>query len=212
MQTVIFVENGGSVAMKIYRAGAGLLALHLAIAVPAFAADQTDQSSGKEQTMPGQQIPELHDFDFLVGEWRVHHRQLKERLAGSQEWREFEGTSVLWKTMGGYGTFDDNVLEHPGGTYRAMGVRAFDIKDRKWSIWWIDGRTPQAPLDPPVRGAFKDGVGTFYADDTFNGKPIRVRYTWSHITPKTCHWEQAFSPDGGVTWETNWRMDLERTK
>lgn len=155
-------------------------------------------------------IPELHDFDFLVGRWRVHHKRLKERLAGSHEWVEFEGTSELWQTMGGYGTFDDNVIGLPGGAYRAMGFRAFDIKDRKWSIWWVDGRTPQAPVDPPVRGVFRDGVGTFYADDTLNGKPIRVRFEWSQITPTSAHWEQAFSPDAGKTWETNWKMDLER--
>jgi hypothetical protein len=198
--------------MRFNRAGAGLLLLSLAIALPAFAASEQNQSSDKEKKMLDEQIPELHDFDFMVGEWRVHHHQLKERLAGSQEWRDFEGTTMLWKTMGGYGNVDDNVIEHPAGAYRAMTVRAFDAKDRKWSIWWIDGRTPQAPVDPPMRGGFKDGVGTFYADDTFNGKPIRVRFTWSHITPKSGHWEQAFSPDGGTTWETNWKMDFERMK
>jgi hypothetical protein len=155
-------------------------------------------------------IPELHDFDPLVGHWRVHHHQLKERLAGSQEWIDFEGTSALWKTMDGYGTFDDNVIGKPGGAYRAMTVRAFDIKDRQWSVWWIDGRTPQGPVDPPMRGSFKDGVGTFYNDDVFNGKPIRVRFIWSDITPTSARWEQAFSPDAGTTWEVNWVMHFTR--
>ncbi len=31
-------------------------------------------------------------------------------------------------------------------------------------------------MDPPVRGSFHNGVGTFYADDTENGKPIRIRF------------------------------------
>ena len=69
---------------------------------------------------------------------------------------------------------------------------------------------PHNPLDPPVKGRFVDGVGTFYADDTLEGKPIRVRYTWSHITQNTAEWDQAYSPDGGKTWETNWHMDFER--
>ena len=34
----------------------------------------------------------VHDFDFLFGDWQVHHRRLKERLAGSTEWIEFDGT------------------------------------------------------------------------------------------------------------------------
>jgi hypothetical protein len=67
-------------------------------------------------------------------------------------------------------------------------------------------------LDPPVKGRFQNGVGTLYADDTFKGKAIRVRFIWSHITPSSAHWEQAFSPDGGKTWETNWIIDFTRTE
>jgi hypothetical protein len=152
----------------------------------------------------------VHDFDFLIGRWRVHHRRLKQRLVGNRDWVEFEGTSVAQKLMDGYGNIDDNVLELPGGAYRAVTLRSFDPKTQQWSIWWLDGRTPLGPLDPPVRGGFKDGVGTFYADDTFNDKPIRVRFLWSRITPTSCHWEQAFSSDGGVSWETNWMNDFER--
>ena len=55
-----------------------------------------------------------------------------------------------------------------------------------------------------------NGVGTFETDDTLRGKPIRVRFTWSKITPTSAHWEQAFSPDGGKTWEMNWTMEFER--
>ena len=153
-------------------------------------------------------IGALHDFDFLVGRWDVRHRRLKARLAGSTEWEKFNGTCVMWLTMDGAGTVDDNVLELPSGTYRAVGIRAFDPKTRQWSIWWLDARTPD--IEPPVRGGFKDGVGTFVGDDVYNGRPIKVRFIWSQITPTSAHWEQAFSPDGGATWETNWRMDFTR--
>ncbi len=152
----------------------------------------------------------VHDFDFIVGEWRAHHRRLKERLAGSREWIEFEGTQSARQVLGGAANVDDNILEMPAGSYRGFTLRAFDPKTNLWAIWWLDGRTPEDPLDPPVRGRFENGVGTFYADDTFKGKPIRVRFTWSHPTPTTNHWEQAFSPDGGKTWETNWITDFTR--
>jgi hypothetical protein len=154
----------------------------------------------------------LHDFDFLVGQWRVHHRRLKERLADNHEWVEFEGTSLVQKLMGGDALVDDNVVDLPAGAYRAAGLRAFDRNSGQWSIWWLDGRTPLGPLDPPVRGGFRDGTGTFVADETFNGRAIRVRFVWSRITPVSCHWEQAFSPDGGATWETNWMMEFERQR
>jgi hypothetical protein len=150
-----------------------------------------------------------HDFDFLIGRWNVKHRRLKARLAGSTEWEEFNGTSTLWLTMNGAGTFDDNVLELPGGTYRAVGIRAYDPKTNQWSIWWLDERHPTA-IEPPVKGGFQGGVGTFIGDDTFNGRPIKVRFRWSKITANSAHWDQAFSPDAGATWETNWDMDFTR--
>jgi hypothetical protein len=77
--------------------------------------------------------------------------------------------------------------------------------------WWLDSRNP-GHLDPPVVGRFEDDVGTFYAEDTFRGKPIRVRYLWTRVTSSTPHWEQAFSPDAGATWETNWTMDFARAQ
>ncbi len=150
-----------------------------------------------------------HDFDWLVGSWKVRHHRLKARLAGSTEWEDFDGTSTLWLTLNGLGTVDDNWLDIPSGAYRAVGIRAFDPATGLWAIWWLDGRNPQT-IDAPVRGGFTDGVGTFEADDTFNGKPIRVRFQWSKITGGSAHWEQAFSPDGGQTWETNWTMAFTR--
>ena len=149
------------------------------------------------------------DFNFLFGRWNVHHRRLKERLAASQEWVEFEGTLVAQSLMDGNANVDDNVLYFPGATYRAVSLRSFDSKTGEWSIWWLDGRNP-AVLDTPVRGSFENERGVFYADDTFNGRPIRVRFIWSQITATSCRWEQAFSPDGGRWWETNWIMDFTR--
>jgi hypothetical protein len=190
-----------------------IVAALLSMAVPGFSAAQpahnsADKPMQTERTASGPP----QDFDFLIGHWQVHHRRLKERLANSHEWIEFAGTSIVWKVMGGYGTMDDNVLELPAGTYRAAGLRAFDPKSGQWSIWWLDSRMPLGPLDPPVRGHFRDGVGTFFSDELFNGRPIRVRFTWSDITPTTCHWEQAFSTDGGATWEPNWVMDFKRVQ
>ena len=154
----------------------------------------------------------LHDFDFLAGSWRVHHRRLKERLADSHEWVSFEGTCTMRPLMDGYGNVDDNFLDMPGNPYHGVGLRSYDTKTGEWAIWWVDGRMPHSPLDPPVKGHFENGVGNFYSDDTLRGKTIRVRYTWSHITPTSARWEQAYSPDAGKTWETNWEMEFERVK
>ncbi len=199
--------------MKIYRRTAavvGLLILNLAI--PGFSTAQSNQDPGHEKSQIDSATASVHDFDFLVGRWRVHHRKLKERLANNHEWVEFEGTLSSQALMGGYSNVDDLVLDVPGGAYRGVALRSFDSRTKQWSIWWLDIRTPLGPLDPPMRGGFHNGVGTFYADDTFNGRPVRIRFIWSKITPTSCHWEQAYSPDGGTTWETNWVQDITRVR
>jgi hypothetical protein len=150
-----------------------------------------------------------HDFDFIIGKWTVHHHRLKARLMDSHEWEDFAGTSQVWKTLNGHGTFDENFVDIPSGGYWADGIRAYDPKTQLWAIWWLDARNPH-DLEAPVKGNFQNGIGTFEADDTLRGKPIKVRFTWSGITANTAHWEQAFSPDGGKSWETNWVMDLTR--
>lgn len=147
-------------------------------------------------------------FDFLMGEWRVHHRKLKQRLAGDNEWWDFEGESSCRKILGGLGNLDDNVLEQPDASYRALTLRLFSSKTALWSIWWISDRTSR--IEPPVHGRFENGLGSFFGDDSFEGRPIRVRFIWSAITARSARWEQAFSADGGAGWETNWLMNFER--
>jgi hypothetical protein len=152
----------------------------------------------------------VHDFDFLVGRWHVHHHRLKSRLTHSDDWEDFEGTCDVRTILGGQANIDDNVIELPGGPYRAATFRAFDPKTRCWAIWWLDGRNPNQ-LDPPVRGSFGRGIGTFYGSDSWNGHDILVRFIWSGIATDSARWEQAFSDDGGKTWETNWSMEFRRS-
>lgn len=150
-----------------------------------------------------------HDFDFFHGHWQVSHRRLKQRLAGCTEWDGFAGRSQCQPLLGGAGNVDDNELELPAGRYRAATLRSFDPASGEWAIWWLDARHPHQ-LDVPMKGRFIDGVGRFFADDVFEGRAIRVRFLWTMPAPDAPRWEQAFSSDGGQTWETNWVMDFRR--
>ena len=150
-----------------------------------------------------------HDFDFVFGDWNVRHRRLIVRLAGSDEWEEFDGTSLTHPVLGGNGNLEDNFIEFPGGAYRAVALRSYDTSTGQWAIWWLDQRIPHS-LDVPVVGRFENGVGMFVADDSFEGRPIKVRFTWICRDVDTCRWEQAFSADGGENWETNWIMQFSR--
>jgi hypothetical protein len=147
------------------------------------------------------------DFDFEFGDWTVHHRVKR----ANGEWYEMDGTSNTRPILGGLGNVEDNVFHRPEGDSRGVAMRAYDPATAQWAIWWVDSRAPHGVLDPPVKGRFENGVGTFYSDGEINGKPTRTRFMWSQITPKSARWEQAFSYDAGKTWETNWIMEFRRT-
>ena len=154
-------------------------------------------------------MSEASDFDFLHGEWNVHNRRLRERLAGSDEWDEFEATTVARPILDGLANEDEFRTDYDGG-FVGMSFRFFDPASGQWSIYWADSRHPALLLEPPVIGSFSGNVGVFECDDTFDGRPIRVRYTWSAVTTATPRWEQAFSEDGGESWETNWMAEFRR--
>jgi hypothetical protein len=148
------------------------------------------------------------DFDFWIGCWNVRNRRLEKRLAGSDEWEDFEASVVARRILDGLGNEDKFCTDHDGG-FVGMSFRFFDPVTKLWSIYWADSRRPGV-LDPPVFGGFDGDVGVFEGADTFAGRPILVRFTWSGITTPTPRWEQAFSEDDGRTWETNWIMDFWR--
>lgn len=149
-----------------------------------------------------------HDFDFLIGDWSVLHRRLRRRLVGDTEWIEFTGPASARKILNGLGNIDECRIDLPEAAYTGATLRLFDPATRQWTIYWMESRNPK--LDPPMVGSFSDGRGLFFGDDSFEGKPIRVRFIWSPMTTTTCRWEQAFSQDGGKTWETNWTMSFTR--
>ena len=155
-----------------------------------------------------------HDFDFVVGRWRIENKRLVKRLAGSTDWEIFEATAHARLLPGGIGNYDDFMAEKWRPRFVGMSFRVFSPITQKWSIYWLDNKTggldPAGKLTVPVVGEFKDGVGIFTCEDEFEGKPIIVRYIWSNITKDTARWEQAFSPDDGKTWETNWVMNHTR--
>jgi hypothetical protein len=151
-----------------------------------------------------------HDFDFFHGSWKIQNRRLEKRLAGNTNWQEFEARcQKCAPVIGGMGNADDFSGVFPDGqSIEGMTLRIFNPSTRAWSIYWTDNRCCE--LQPPVVGRFENGRGTFYGNDVFNAKPIKVVFYWYDIAPDTATWEQAFSEDDGATWETNWQMFFTR--
>ena len=151
-----------------------------------------------------------HDFDFLHGSWTVHNRRLKQPLTGSSEWYEFEGTNIERPLWEGQANFEEYDADAPSGRIRAVALRLYNHKSKQWTIHWSNSAS--GTLDQPMTGSFHDGRGEFYNQEEFDGRSIFVRFIWSPGDANSCRWEQAFSADGGKTWETNWIMELTRMK
>jgi quinol monooxygenase YgiN len=164
--------------------------------------------------VPAPEVPAVSesrssDFDFLFGRWKVHNRRLRERLKGSTTWDEFEGTAVARPLWGGKANLDEYEAHGPAGHIQGLTLRVFNPRSRQWSLYWSNAAN--GVLDVPMIGSFKDGRGEFYDQELFEGRSIYVRFLWT-ASPTAPRWEQAFSADGGRTWETNWIMEFSRPR
>jgi hypothetical protein len=151
-----------------------------------------------------------HDFDWMFGTWKATLRRLVKPLTGSTTWVDFEGRQLSRTIWGGKANLDEFIVDSPAAGVKIEGVtlRLYDAASQQWRIYWANSK--RAIVDPPVVGRFSNGRGEFYGMDELDGRAILVRYVWSNITPKSAHFEQSFSPDGGRTWETNWISDVTR--
>jgi hypothetical protein len=148
---------------------------------------------------------DVHDFDFLAGTWDVANRRLRTRLANAEDWYEFPATSRIELRLGGVANIDE--IEFPTEHFTGLTLRLFDVAQRRWSIYWINGTS--GTLFPPVHGGFTGTRGEFYGQDEDAGRTVDVRFVWTKLGPDRAQWEQAFRADGGA-WETNWVMEFTR--
>jgi hypothetical protein len=150
-----------------------------------------------------------HDFDFLFGSWTIHNRYLKGRLRHSTEWMEFDARSQVEPLLDGFGHLDRYFAVRDGVPFEGITLRLFDPATGEWSIHWADTAHARTLL-PPMAGRFSGGVGEFYGDESVDGKKVLCRFLWTRPNTDSARWEQAFSDDGGKTWETNWIMTFTR--
>ena len=143
-----------------------------------------------------------HDFDFEIGTWKTHLSRRHHPLTGSTTWVQFDGTSVVRKVWNGRANLVELEVDGPTGHIEALSLRLYNPQSHQWSL--NSANSNDGTLSVPTIGEFKNGRGEFYDQETFNGRTILVRNVWSDITPNSCRFEQAFSNDGGKTWEVNW--------
>ena len=163
------------------------------------------QSSNASRTSP-QPVPSRrdgqHDFDFEIGTWKTRLSRRLRPLTGSTTWVEYEGTTVVRKVWNGRANLVELEVDGPAGHIEGLSLRLYNPESRQWSLNFSN--SAGGTLSEPVIGEFKNGRGEFYGQESLNGRAIFVRFVISCSTPHSCRFEQAFSDDGGKTWEVNW--------
>lgn len=182
-----------------------LLAVLFGLAVAALA-------SGQSSPAPAAVIPDgQHDFDFELGRWKAHVRKLMHPLTGANDWEEFEGSVLTTPFMEGKGNLSEMNVESARSHTRIqiIAVRLYSPVSHQWSIYGASSKT--GVFDPPQIGQFDGPRGEFYATDTIAGRAVYIRYQWQKVSASATHFEQAFSVDGGRSWEVNWVYDGTRS-
>jgi hypothetical protein len=175
-----------------------LLAMLLLPALPALAQQQApDRPVVAAAVHDGQ-----HDFDFEIGTWKTHLKRLVHPLSGSDEWTGYEGTTTVRKVWNGRANLVELVADGPAGHFEGLNLRLYNPQSRQWSLNFANAAT--GTLSQPTIGEFKDGRGEFYDQEDFNGRAVLVRFVIIPVDADTIRFEQAFSDDGGKTWEVNW--------
>jgi hypothetical protein len=167
-------------------------------------------SSASNAVLIAAQRDGQHDFDFEIGIWKTHLSRLLHPLTGSRTWAEYEGTTVVRKVWNGQASLVELEADGPAGHFEGLNLRLYNPQAHQWSLNFANRNS--GVLSQPTVGEFKNGRGEFYDQETLNGRAIFVRFVISDITPNSCRFEQAFSEDGGKTWEVNWIATDRRVK
>ena len=181
-----------------------LLSLGLVVALqpfPAFARQSSDAPKPPPSQAPAKRDGQ-HDFDFEIGTWHTSLSRLLHPLTGSTTWVKYEGTTVVREVWNGRANLVELDVDGPAGHIEALSLRLYNPESRQWSLNFSNSAV--GTMSPPTIGEFRNGRGEFYSQETLGGRAILVRFVISDVTPTSCRFEQAFSDDGGKTWEVNW--------
>lgn len=150
-----------------------------------------------------------HDFDFEIGTWKTHVSRLTHPLSGSKTWAEYDGTTVVSKVWDGRANLVELEITGAAGHLEGLSLRLYNPAAHQWSLNFSNSAS--GTLGQPTVGEFNGDRGEFYDQEAFDGRSILVRFVIMKLGADSCRFEQAFSSDGGKTWEVNWIATDTRT-
>ena len=151
-----------------------------------------------------------HDFDFSIGVWKSRIRRLQRPLTGSKEWIDVTATVTVSKVWQRRANLEETEADGPAGHLEGLTLRLYNPESRQWYLYWANSKG--GTLGTPNVGEFRNGRGEFIDCEVLSGRAIFARNGFTDIIPNSSRFEQAFSDDGGKTWEINWFMTFTRDR
>ncbi len=141
-------------------------------------------------------------FDGEIGVWQTKLRRLRNPLSGSAEWIEYAGKTVVRRAVDQRANLVELDVSGPAGRIAGLSMRLYHPASGQWSLHFAN--LANGAMTDAMQGAFVNGRGVFYGLDTVAGRRVLVRFLVIPLHPDQWRFEQAYSADGGRTWEDNW--------
>jgi hypothetical protein len=176
----------------------------VAVALGIFAGGVPRSASGQAEANQPVARDGRKDFDWEIGAWTTKVKVRRNPLSGAApDWAEYEGTSIIKPLLDGRANFVELSVSGTHGKIEGGSLRLYNPKAHQWSLNYAS--VGGGVLTAPVFGGFDgSGRGAFYGQDTLDGRTILVRFIITQVSPREARFEQAYSTDGGQSWEDNW--------
>lgn len=143
-----------------------------------------------------------HDFDWETGRWDTRLQRLRAPLSGKIEWLHYAGSTVVRPALGARANLVELDVQGAAGRIAGVSLRLYHPGSGQWALHFAN--LANGEMGEPVHGGFIDGRGSFYGMDTVDGRRVQVRFLIIPLGRGQWRFEQAYSTDGGVSWEDNW--------
>jgi hypothetical protein len=136
-----------------------LVCLRFCVLIVAFQLCQQVSPANSPSPRPQKERDGQHDFDFNLGTWKIHVSRLVHPLTGSNQWLEYDGTSVVSKVWNGRASLFELDVSGPAGRIEGVGLRLYNPETHQWSLNWAN--SSDGVMNKPMIGDSRMVVANF---------------------------------------------------
>ena len=153
----------------------------------------------------------LHDVDFNLGKWHTSIRRYADPFSAPSHFASLEGTVTVRPVWNGKALLEEIEADGPNGHWQGLTLFLYNPQSGQWSQNYANaaqGHFEAAATIGEQRGRDIE----LYSTDTAGGRAILVKGLWSEIEPDSHRYTEAYSDDGGRTWQTAFDARLTRIR